>query len=661
MALLRRIESGPTNPAPLPDYNVQLAGAKGDGVSINDVTLTSGNAAVTSAHTFSPNDAGKVFVVSGLKKTAGNVTSGNATITLADAPAATDLYGPIWIDIDGTLVNAYKTSVHTISGSVITLKTAYSGGNITNATILIGNASFGGTISSVSAGVATLSTTATNSTKYGIMVFGTDDTLALQSAYAAAMAAGIPAYHPNGIYMVGGTPQAFSPIYGSAGSRAAQILLPVVNESSPAACLTLAGPQTPIAGELYFALTSPVTNVGAIIQTTRTTSTAGDCIIGCPGATSWNSSNNLHVTVQNLIFRQPLNPRMTDLDVVNARTSESLNVYHDLVCSVVMSSAPTNTNVIAERLAGNNNDVSTGGSYIRVTGRYTTVDPAEHHHFQYICAQSCYHGLTFGIINGVGVYPVTIERFYAGECPFGIYVIGAFVPLVKIETASFEQNNPPSGNSAFTAYGVTDLPEWMNISNATVTGADIYDPSSLLYGKINYYSHDQLNGPGTVNTLTINGAQNILIHCMAGDISTSTSNPVTVDFTGFSTGSNGTWQDTVHNITVPGAGDWIIDFSVEALAILGSVGQVDMQMQLYDITNSAAVAYSICPIISVNNATEARYQLATRSVPVRTSGPTAYRVRVQNNFFNGASAISTFQSPRSGVTGNGNLLTWKAR
>ena len=130
----------------------------------------------------------------------------------------------------------------------------------------------------------------------------TDDTTALQDAIDDLTAlGGGKIYFPPGTYLIGGALQ-------DTGARNAQILLPIVPQTSPPVTIELVGALAPPT-QYYYTETIPATAYSIIKSTLTGGSGTAAFIAGIEsGADRWD---NVQLTVRDLVFEAPPNPSFT--------------------------------------------------------------------------------------------------------------------------------------------------------------------------------------------------------------------------------------------------------------------------------------------------------------------------------------------------------------
>ena len=178
------------------NYEVNiLYGGVEDLAFLPNVGITSGSAILSTPNVFTTVDNGKAFVGSWLKMTPPATINANSTTVIVSAvPSAGDINGPVWIDYDGTVANAFKTNLNgfvTNSSNTSTLTLMTAAPTSGTHAVHYGNYSQSGTLV-VNGTSASMSGNATVTCGFGWLGFGTDNRTSLAAACAAAVNSGKP-------------------------------------------------------------------------------------------------------------------------------------------------------------------------------------------------------------------------------------------------------------------------------------------------------------------------------------------------------------------------------------------------------------------------------------------------------------------------------------
>ena len=159
-------------------------GVAANGITLTDISSTSGSAAITSAsYTFTQADVGKDFI--GFVGTS-NTTTGNTTNNFNQISSLASVSGiAVYDEVIGTGVKAgaYVVAIDNVNLKVYT---SVGGASTNTGTTLTFVHPVISTITSVSGGVATIGTNAGTTTSGTRALFGTDDSVAYNNAILAA-------------------------------------------------------------------------------------------------------------------------------------------------------------------------------------------------------------------------------------------------------------------------------------------------------------------------------------------------------------------------------------------------------------------------------------------------------------------------------------------
>lgn len=306
----------------------------------------------------------------------------------------------------------------------------------------------------------------------------TDDTVAIQDAIdAAAAAGGGVVYFPAGEYIVAGALQDTS-------NANAQIVLPSIDVlTGDQITIELRGPFAPtpdisVIGDI------PVSMSGAIIRSTLTTGSGGNCIGGYGPSGSAGGFTNILFSLRDITVRLPANPTHSAVDLRRVACVEIENVVIDAGSYYIQGLAePSASGSYGLRMPRQNNGALSRLGTVNVVGFYNGFEFAEHCN-GYACqaAWGCKRAFVFASATS---HAAQFCRLMAHHCER--VIVGEGVSYVNIAQLNVEH--------ATSGWWVTDY--------------DIDDASNNIYGEVNW--HAILAGSGVSNTFTVNGANRLTI------------------------------------------------------------------------------------------------------------------------------------------------------
>lgn len=275
----------------------------------------------------------------------------------------------------------------------------------------------------------------------------TDDTAAIQAAIDWAADQGVAKlFFPEGIYQV------------------TKLTVPAI-DTGPIQVIELVGVAQP---STMFGTIGTVTlsDDGSIIRSAA----IGDAIIRVlPTAYPFS---NVHVVLRNLNFRSYDNPNIDAVDAGYAQQLTCENLVIDTGAYAVQASEPTNggRGLITPL---NNNGAWTKLMGLSISGYDHAIDVNEHTFIDYVAITACKQAFALEEAN----HSSKIIRAGVYRCTYGVYVNGGCD--VDFDSISFEHLNTGSPVGAGAEYHTAG-----NAWQETI--ADIYDPTSLGRGRVNW-------------------------------------------------------------------------------------------------------------------------------------------------------------------------------
>ena len=317
---------------------------------------------------------------------------------------------------------------------------------------------------------------------------GTDNTAAIQSAldYLAAHGGGTLLF-PAGMYLVSGALQ-------DPDNYNAVIKLPQIDSHNDRhVTIQIQGSFIPVTA-YSVSMSQPVYENASIIfcKTADDDTSAKASVIGSDKA----NRNGLTFIARNMIFRQPNNPTLKNLQLRKVANVILENIVNDVDADITSGVAvPTHENAIAVELPTNNNfGVVEVDNYYAV-GYYSAAKICEHARIGKMFAQCCYNGFTF--IKGGHL--TTAAQLLTQWCKRNI---------------AFDENDDDdtvTDTSCYVDIQGLDTEYFTESTNATwALEFCIYDPNSHFRGTI-HKLHEVLPGSGEVPT-AVTGCHGLYIN-----------------------------------------------------------------------------------------------------------------------------------------------------
>jgi hypothetical protein len=338
----------------------------------------------------------------------------------------------------------------------------------------------------------TIGASFTNSASGVRYTYGTDDTVAIQSAINAVAAMnGGTIYFPAGIYMVDGAYDA---------TIKSQLTLPTLdwdltgNQTQYAVSICFEGDQFPCADEKPM-----IPQGGSIIYGCNTSAANGSYAI----LAGYNASGSYYFTgvkcvLKNIRFRTVENPTYSAVNLFYCPMAEGYNVYIDSDTPIEGNYVqPTQTDSWGLRMPTGGNDSDNKWDTVFVLNFYNGIEATEHSISDHIHIFECINAFCPNSIGGHGIYAKSIsaeDNLHAVDFTSG----GG---IVDIEYLDVEHNFPGWG-----------------------TGYDINDPSNLGYGYIGFAFNSGNFSSIPPNLPIVNGGSHLSIFTFAASTETFAGN-----------------------------------------------------------------------------------------------------------------------------------------
>lgn len=452
-----------------------------------------------------------------------------------------------------------------------------------------------------------------------MVVYGTDQTDALEDAIEEATAAGKTLAIAPGIYLINGALQTGSnyncqvrlPTYGPGERYVAHM----VGASAPPHAYYQRGTEAAPAEV-------PHSRGTIIMSLLRSVSGTRPAMIGGPQtvADTRNNLNHLQVTIQDITFRALNDPQPDLLDLYNCGNSQIDRVRCDTWVRKPDQLEPTRSAQKGLWLPKDANMVCGSTNQFTASGHYTGIHISEHAHGDHLYLQACKVGLEVETTWHAMIF----DRVLVQRCPIWLKcVIGprsltnAFVKLNLIGEAGGEESAT-----------------WHNTHTYHID-----DSNNYLRGKIAFQSLDQTGTSLVDQELVLNGATNVYLAPLMSTgltpLDTGGTSNVTITTHGGGT-SDLNWNDVGLSIDLPGAGDWLVTYMVN-MRINGLSGTTDVlaRARLYDDTASALVSDSYAMIISAAGRTGGLIDSATKTVKYRVLKPSTIKLQIDGEIVSG--------------------------
>lgn len=421
-------------------FDVHDYGAKGDGKQLGDAAMTAGSAALSSAGAaFVAGDAGKSVMVanagpvtsyttlsSGISAGGGNITSLPVVALASLIPPKT----PVTVFAGNKFQEFYCAAGAAASATSIPVVAQTPDGTYASGSTVGAPSNLSSTISSVSSGVATLANTAGNSVGgnagTNLLVFGTDDTSAIISAYDAAATYAL-ATRKGGtlrfsehIYVIAGPLQttknsvAFNaqiPLYARGDSNADSFPM-TIEGPQPAGVLGGAGDQTGD-GNGYATLWSTLTTA------------SGTCpaVIGAVHA-GGGITSALNLVFRDITVRCPPNPALAacDFDGANNAWVDGVDISIGLTY-LETHPQPTHAGAVGLYMPGSRSiaNGTTGIGRFSVSGFYVGVMQGDHGEYHDVNTHCCW--VAYSLPPAHSDYYPAVRSLGVWECPYGVALV----------------------------------------------------------------------------------------------------------------------------------------------------------------------------------------------------------------------------------------------
>jgi hypothetical protein len=325
-------------------------------------------------------------------------------------------------------------------------------------------------------------------TPLGQAYYGTDDTVAFQSAIDACTNYGGTIFVPDGQYFIDGEFQELD----YAPDSFVQLKLPYYTSLTTNITINMFGPRVPQTMGIQWNVFGLPNPVGAIIVSARTAlTTTNYTIIGNPrNSTDTWQFTYVRLGLENLTFRTQKDGRLCPLNLLRISQCDLKNVMIDTGMSAIMLTNAPRYDSYGLVLPGANNNVMTSVKSVMGYGFGTGVRVGECSTLDMVFFGLCKRGFE---INPMG-HASSGQYIYAIACSTGI-VAQASADSGLFTVAPIHWSNFDTEQDRNAAH--EDM--WYTLSY------DLYDPTSLLNGDISLWSA----GEGNVRAPTFYGATNI--------------------------------------------------------------------------------------------------------------------------------------------------------
>lgn len=391
-----------------------------------------------------------------------------------------------WFDVSdygavGDVIELTDAVVTSADATVTSASAAFTSGDIGKKVLLVksdNTAKQITTIASINSGTSIeLAATATFSGTGCRLLYGTDDTSAIQDAIDAAEAAGGGVVYFPGQHCISGALQDTS-------RSNSQLVLPIID--------VVDGRQMTIEFVGKFAPPCDFSVIGAtpvpvdhsILYGFLDTGSGGALLGGWGPVGTAGTLTNVHVIARNFAVRMPPNPVLTALDFSSAVCVDVDNVVIDCGSYYIQGFAePTTTNSYGIKMPKTDNGALSRIGTVNVAGLYNGYQFSEHcNGFACQAAWGCKQAFVFAS----GAYHASyFDRLMAVHCEK--VIVGTGTHYLNIAQLNIEH--------ATSGWWVTDY--------------DIDDASHYLQGNLNW--HVVLAGSGVDSTFTVNGGAKLNI------------------------------------------------------------------------------------------------------------------------------------------------------
>ena len=334
------------------------------------------------------------------------------------------------------------------------------------------------TIASINSGTSIeLAATATFSGTGCRLLYGTDDTAAIQDAIDAAEAAGGGVVYFPGQHCIAGALQDTS-------RSNSQLVLPIIDcVDSKQMTIVLKGKCPPPTGYSVIGNT-PTPNKHSILYGFLDTGAGGALLGGFGPVGTFSSFTYVHCQLRDLAIRMPPDPVLSAANLTACTMVDVDNVVIDTGTYYVQGfKEPTTTTSYGIRMPKSDNGALSRLGTINVSGFYNGYEFAEHcNGFACQAAWGCKQAFVFASGANHASY---FERLMAHHCEK--VVVGTGNHYLNVAQLNIE--HAPSG--------------WL------VTDYDIDDANHYLQGSLNW--HVVLSGTGVDSTFTVNGGAKLNI------------------------------------------------------------------------------------------------------------------------------------------------------
>ena len=250
-----------------------------------------------------------------------------------------------------------------------------------------------GTILSISgANTVVLDTTATATVSGVGFIYGTDDTVAIQSAIDAASTNGGGIIYIEGLAIVNG-------IYSATGAKS-QLTLPTVDSTATSKNIIFRG-------KYFQDMTGGISNSMSGIYSTRYATDGSYSVLSGFDSNNTRNMTNVFVKIENLTFLTGSNPSQSVLNfgTVHKAGADGLQISSNSISDLAHTYLPTHNNSYALITPVVQNDDDIIFNRLRILNFYTGIKAQEHAMFDNLIIFACYNAFS---VEGGG-YPVQIK------------------------------------------------------------------------------------------------------------------------------------------------------------------------------------------------------------------------------------------------------------